>query len=175
MWSSSRVWPSEKCLRIAVAFYRLQRQPRTPRPFPSRHTSGNTGQVFYTPFVVDMSGALHCSFSYTVALRSRPVDRSTSRYRSHPRRSGVQVGVAHQPPGDHDETFSQPVPSFRGEPAEEVAHDARQHHPMDASFFFPAPPVALLGRCSLQRLASMMNKTYEVKKVRSTRSNPPRG
>lgn len=102
-----------------------------------------------------MSSALLCRLSHTFALRGH----SSWRYRSHPRASPVRTGVACQPPGDHDENFSHPVPSFRGEPAEEVDHVAREHHPMSASVFFP-PPFAVLGPRSVQRLTSLM-KVYE--------------
>lgn len=74
------------------------------------------------------------------------------------RTDAVRVGVARQPPGSHDPSFQQVVPSFRlepVEPAEEHDHLARQHHLMSASSFY-APSLSLLGPGALHRLGPVV-------------------
>ena len=82
---------------------------------------------------------------------------------AHPNRRRTQPltrASAAQPPGSHDPTFAEKIPSHRGEAydandAGVVSHAARPHHPMSAYTFF-APPLSILGFGALRRLGGIV-------------------
>lgn len=86
------------------------------------------------------------------------------------RRSGTRVGVARQPPGDRDPSFSKPLPSFSLQPVndteeeEEEDHLTRTHHSMTACSFF-APSLSLLGKGALFRLGAAVEASGNLKKA----------
>ena len=67
---------------------------------------------------------------------------------------------ASQPPGSHDPSFGETIPSHRGEQYDandaRVSHAARPHHDMSACTFF-APSLSILGFGALRRLGGIVS------------------
>ena len=144
---------------------KIQRRRCSLAPHSERHTQPRRrfGNVRHTQ-VVDTT------MSQSILLTSGTLPfRLSSPCRPRSRRSGTRVGVARQPPGDRDPSFSKPLPSFRLQPVndkeeEEEDHLTRTHHPMTACSFF-APSLSLLGKGALFRLGAAVEASGDLKKA----------